>query len=115
MQKKDFGDWTLIWMPVPEYSADEIQEYKYQPSISDLRQIARRAGVHLFSESNDAFYAGNGLVTLHANEGGLKTLRFPQTVRLSEVLSKKPIDVTGDIINFEMKKNETRCFNVETR
>jgi len=44
-----------------------------------LRAFARRAGVHLYLDSEDIVYANDKLLVLHTNEhAGLRELRFPK-------------------------------------
>ncbi|MBI5094399.1 MAG: hypothetical protein HZB26_18430 [Candidatus Hydrogenedentes bacterium] len=91
---------TLIWQPE-----------KY-PSIPELRDIANGAGVHLFSDTDDALYAGNGLVALHAQNEGAKTLHFKNNVHLTELFTDTPFDWTGTNLPITMKAKETRCYAV---
>lgn len=41
------------------------------------REIARAAGVHLFSDRSDTFYANASFVTLHADGAGQRNITFP--------------------------------------
>ncbi len=49
---------------------------------------ARLAGVHPYSDTDDALYASGGFLVIHTREGGAKRLRFPRTVaKVTEVFS----------------------------
>ncbi|MBN2311634.1 MAG: hypothetical protein JXR94_21830 [Candidatus Hydrogenedentes bacterium] len=96
----DHGAWRLAWTPEPH------------PALADVRDIARAAGVHLYHEQDDALYAGNGLIALHAQSAGPKTLRFPAPVALRELFTDAPLEHTGTALSFDLQRNETRCFAV---
>lgn len=86
--------------------------------MADLRALIREAAdagaakVHLFHEEDDAFYAGNGIVALHARDGGGKTITFREPVRVREVLAKGGLETSGLTLTFPLQANETRCFAV---
>ena len=47
-----------------------------------VREIAKFAGVHIYSESDDVLYVGNGLLTVHASSTGKKCIYLPKEYRL---------------------------------
>ncbi len=97
---KQTGRGKLIW-------------FSEKITLDDIRAAARDAGVHLFSESDDALYAGNGMIALHARDAGPKTLHFPNPVRLKELFCDTPFTWSGTRLDFDMKPSETRCFAVK--
>jgi len=62
---KKMDGWTSVFCSAPMLNA-------YL-----LRNIARTAGVHVYSESNDVVLPGKSFVMLHAQAGGEKALRLP--------------------------------------
>lgn len=84
------------------------------PSIDELRNIARNAGVFIYHSQPDAFYVGNGLVALHGsdNTGTEKVIRFPHPIRYSEVLCDAPLCGEGTELRFSLVPRETRCFSL---
>lgn len=82
------------------------------PPLERLREAVRDAGIHVYTDANDAFYAGNGFVALHAGAEGPRKLVFPAPVRLREVF---PEGDTREETEFELpfKAFETRSFTVE--
>jgi hypothetical protein len=53
---------------------------------------ARIAGVHLYSDTEDALYASGEFVTIHTREAGMKRLRFPRVVpQVTEIFSGEVI------------------------
>ena len=89
-----------------------VWKWAERPTLAELRDVARRAGVHLYHEEDDALYAGNGLIALHAQHEGTKTLRFPEEVHVTELFSSTPLEATGRELTFLLKAKETRCFAV---
>ena len=100
-QSIDNGSWRLEWTPKP------------RPPLAKLRTIARAAGVHLFHDQDDALYAGNGLIALHARTGGVKTLRFRGSRRIRELFVDAAEPVVSDHVTFPFDANQTRCFAVD--
>lgn len=62
-----------------------------------LRSTAREAGVHIYSDSDDALYANESLLAVHVGEkGGPRTFSLPCPARIVElfdnrVVSKEPV------------------------
>ncbi|MEA2063460.1 MAG: hypothetical protein U9P14_07180, partial [Gemmatimonadota bacterium] len=75
-----------------------------------LRETARRAGVHLYSESGDVLYADANFVVIHARTGGLKRLNFPRSVDVWEVFEKKLYGRKVKELKFKMKFGQTKVF-----
>jgi N-acetylmuramic acid 6-phosphate etherase len=62
--------WTSVLAPAPTKQAAE------------LRRIARRAGVHVYSDTDEPLYASRNLVALHTATGGLREIRLPRRCRV---------------------------------
>ena len=79
-----FKDWTSVWAAAPNL-----------PSWL-LRSVARTAGVHITSETDDAIYLNRSFLAIHTNQPGVRRLRFPRPTSLFEVYQERPIarDVT---------------------
>jgi hypothetical protein len=75
-----------------------------------LRRAAARAGVHLYSEDGDTFYADGNFAVIHARTAGPKFLRFPKVVSPFEVFEERTYGEDVQQINFEMKFGETKVF-----
>ena len=67
---KNFPEWTSIYSAVPNL-----------PSAV-LREIARTAGVHLYSEKGDVLYASSELLGVHTLSGGKRRFNLPQSVEI---------------------------------
>lgn len=71
-----------------------------------LRTMARDAGVHLYSESNDVVMAGNGIVALHASSTGKKVIRLPRESAAEELLTGEKFPAAREFA-FEMETGDT--------
>jgi beta-galactosidase len=101
---KDRGGWLSMWSGVTNVS------------IPLLREMAKKAGVHMFSDSGDAFYAGHGTITIHSNQAGAKKIVLPGRFDVEEVFAEMPLKVADTpIIELDMKSYETRVFRVRER
>lgn len=77
--KKQMDGWTSIYASSAGLKA------------AAWRQLARSAGVHIFNDADDAFYANSSIVTIHARRAGRRTLRFPRACRVTDL-------VTGEVL-----------------
>lgn len=81
---------------------------------SDLvRSMARQAGCHVYSASDDILYAGNRFVTLHASSSGNKVIRFNRACNPYEVYERRLYGLEIREITVRMRKGETRTFHLD--
>jgi len=80
------------------------------PMLGDL---ARRAGVHLYSDPGDVVMAGSGWLALHATSGGAKTLRLPHTGVCRDVVSGE-VHGPAAAVMFDMQPGDTKLLRVES-
>lgn len=78
---------------------------------SVLRDLAVRAGVHIYVDRNDVVAAGNGFVTVHAKLDGARTLKMPRKCGLVDALTGKSLGL-GDSFSLDMKAGETAILRV---
>jgi len=95
-----FPDWTSVVSLAPGLP----------PGL--LRNLARLAGVHIYSESEDAFYAGRGLIALHAREAGEKAIALPAPMEVCELLMPGAVGQRTQVLRFQASPAETRVFQV---
>jgi hypothetical protein len=96
-----FSDWTSVCSASPGLP----------PGL--LRNLARLAGVHIYSETEDAFCAGRGLVALHAREAGEKTITLPGEMTVRELFVPDAPAERTQVLRFHAEAAETRVFQVE--
>jgi hypothetical protein len=76
--KKQSG-WTSIYSSAPILPAEL------------LRNIAREAGCHIYSDANDVVYANKNFLCVYAPGGGTRTIRLPNRAKVIDVLENKTV------------------------
>ena len=84
---------------------------KYLKS-DELREIARFAGCHIYSESDDTFYANKNFILHHAAESGKKTVKLPKRCSPYEVYEEKFYGKDVTEIEFDSYLGETKMFKL---
>ena len=77
-----------------------------------VRALAKYAGCHIYSESDDVLYANQNYVTLHASATGKKKLTFNRPVSPFEVYEEKFYGKDVSEIEFDMVIGETKMFRL---
>lgn len=98
---RDMGSWVSVYNGSPGLP----------PGI--LRNLARLAGAHIYSDTDDALYAGRGVIALHARTAGPKAIQLPRQLRVRELLDGDGRERTTDRIEFDASAFETRVFEVD--
>lgn len=76
---KEMRGWRSIWCGVPGLPA------------CLLREIARNAGVHIWSEHDDVLYAGHNWLCVHPLKGGTRTFRLPRRTNVYDAITGRLI------------------------
>jgi len=63
-----------------------------------LRAIARKAGVHIYTDQNDFFYANNRFMVIHTREQGIKTFHLKSPSYVYELYQER--EVGNNLIKF---------------
>ncbi len=95
---KRFKDWTSVYCPTKVIRSEVI------------KAVARYAGCHIYSETDDVLYANNHFVTLHASSTGIKRIRFPRKCNPVEVYENKQYGENVDFVDVEMRLGDTVMF-----
>jgi len=77
-----------------------------------VRNIARFAGCHIYTDSDDVLYANKYYVAIHATKSGTKTIKLPQKCKVTEVYENKVYCENSDIIEFNLNRGETKMFEI---
>ncbi|MBM4011290.1 MAG: hypothetical protein FJ286_07900 [Planctomycetes bacterium] len=77
------------------------------------RSVARYAGAHVYTESNDVIMASRGLVALHSLKSGPKRITLPELRRVTDLVSGAGFAATTAEITFDLDAPETRVFLLE--
>lgn len=77
------------------------------------RNIARYAGAHVYSETNDVLMADKSVVALHSAYSGKKSIALPGSFRVYDVVTGKLVSKKTDRISFDLDAPDTRVFRLE--
>jgi hypothetical protein len=80
--------------------------------VDELCDFIIASGIHVYSNKQDVVYAGNGYIALHAASGGKKAINLPSAARVISVFGAKISEEVTDILEFELKENETALFKI---
>lgn len=100
---KECDDWTSVYV-----ITSNLEPHVY-------RELARAAGVHIFSEKNDTFYANTSYVTLHADGAGERTITFPWACDVFDMVSEEYVAVNSDSYTAYYEAGQTRILRWKTR
>ena len=78
-----------------------------------VRAIAKFAGCHVYSDTDDVLYANKNYITFHAAEGGEKVIKLQAPATVTEVYENKVYAENSDEIRFNIKRTETKMFRVK--
>ena len=99
---KTMPDWISVYCSVPVLP----------PAV--IRNIAREAGVHIYSEMDDFVAANNWLLTLCASNDGTRTIQLPRRATVRDAMTGKTVAVGATRWAARMRFGETRIWRMET-
>ena len=99
--KRGEGDYAALFTSAVQIPADL------------WRGIARHAGAHIYSETNDILMADSSVVAIHSLKSGKKTIALPGKHRVTEITRGKLKLNSSSKITFELKAPATRVFHIE--
>lgn len=77
-----------------------------------LRAVARLAGCHIYSDSDDILYASPHFLTLHASSSGEKVLRLPVACDPYEIYERRAYGTAVRELRCRLRFGETRTFHL---
>ena len=75
-----------------------------------LRELARYAGVHIYSETEDVLYANRDFVALHTVRAGQKTIHLPQRADVWETFTDRQVGHACVDFNDIMQAGSTNLY-----
>ena len=78
-----------------------------------LRNCARKAGVFLYTESNEVIQADGRWLFITATEAGMKTTRLPRAATVHDAMTGEIIGTNIDRWQVDLKPGETRVYELE--
>ena len=83
-------------------------------SAQVLREIARLAGVHIYSETDDIFLANKSMLMVHGSRSNAERLiKLPENKKYSsvvELVKNKKIKIAGSMLKFKLSHGETGLY-----
>lgn len=96
---RDLGTWRSVFVGEPTLSPDL------------LRGVCRYAGVHCWVPvGEDAFFAGNGWLAIHASKDGQRSIRLPQPASIYDLTDKRIVATDAREYRFYLRMGNTRLF-----
>jgi len=97
---KEQDGYTSIYYGSTHISCDEIKEF------------ARYAGCHIYSETDDVVYANKNYITIHAASSGPKTINLPGRQEVTDVYDGSLVASDAQAFTVDMLRGETRMFRL---
>jgi hypothetical protein len=90
---RSYRDWTSVYSAAPRLSPEMI------------RQIARLAGIPVYSESNDPIYVGRDYIGVHVRDAGTRRIALPEPATVTDcftghVLGRDVMAFTASLDSF---------------
>jgi len=95
------GAWTSIFSAAAPLPADLI------------REAARYAGAHVYSEENDVILASKYFLAVHSTRRGCRTIALPQVSRVTDPVTGSVISERTESLEIEVDPPQTRLFRLE--
>lgn len=100
--RKDFAEWKSV------LHSDLL------PSVACLREIAREAGAHIYSETEDPVYATENLLAAHTATGGKRKFRLPRKFKeVRELFSERVVARDCDKFEDVLSAPDTVLYKLE--
>ena len=90
----------------------QLSEEHYNITPAELRKLLTDVGVHCYCDSGDVIYHGNGILCIHSDKPGKKTITLPKVCEITPLNSDTPT-FTSDKIEVTMAEFETLTFKVK--
>ena len=107
-----YADGACAYGSVKTGRATSLFYGSYDLGLPILRDAARRAGVHVYSETGDPFEASDAFVTLHARFAGRKTIRLPRKADVYDVFNDRRVAEGVTEFSFEAPLHSSWLFSL---
>ncbi len=78
-----------------------------------LRNLARAAGVHLYTEGGETVYANRSVLSVSVNEGGVRTVRLPRPARVTQLFTGKLVGSGISEFKADIEAKGTGLYHLE--
>ncbi len=81
-------------------------------TVPALKDVARKAGLHLYSEHEQPVYANSRFLAVHTAQGGLQTIRLPRrSAEVRELFSDRVVAKNCTAFEYEFSSPDTALFS----
>jgi len=78
-----------------------------------LRNLARKAGVHLYAPPGDIVYANRSVLAVSVNEGGSRKIELPEPSRVTELFTGRLVGEGISEFTIQIPARGTALFHIE--
>ena len=105
---------ALSWDRVKRLTGGETYAELKMKSASELRDIYKAAGVHVYTDSDVVLSANSAWLMLHTREAGDYKIALPRKVRkITEITTEKVVSENSDHFIWTLPKHATAVFLME--
>ena len=104
---------TVLWTNTDgtyTFNSKEKKQFiegKFNWESSELREIYKKAGVHLYINTDDVFYIGRNWLCIHTVIGGNRTIKFPFYTQVIDPLKKEILADSTKNIDIHLSPKST--------
>lgn len=122
-EKQKISKWqeqgiTVIWtngnstVVYKKNQAEKPYPEKIKWKDSELRELWKNAGVHVYNTSNDVTYVGNNWICIHTVKGGERTIKFPCSTQIYDPLKKVTLAESTKLFKVNLAPKSTILFRI---
>lgn len=122
-EKKKIQDWqkqgnTVIWTnskgtTIFKNNQESFINNVFFLSDSQLRDLFKNAGVHVYSDSGDVFYVGRNWLCIHSIFGGMKKINLPFIAKITNPIDNKLLQNNTKIVEIDMESKSTVLLRID--
>jgi hypothetical protein len=95
LMEKEMAGWRSVWSAVPALPA------------AALREIARRAGAHVYVENGDQVLTTRNLLAVHAAHDGRRRVRLPRALAVRDAFSGALVTPSANFFECDLRRGDT--------
>ena len=121
-EKKKIQDWqeqgnTVIWTNGKGTTIFKNNQRSFINNVfflsdSQLRDLFKNAGVHIYSDSGDVFYIGRNWLCIHSIFGGKKKINLPFFAQITNPIDNTVLQNITNVVEIDMESKSTVLLRV---
>jgi hypothetical protein len=92
---RNLGSWSSFYAITPTLPA------------AFYRELARQAGVHIYNDRDDTFYANKSYIVLSAKDAGKRVIQFPRPCEVREAVTEQRLATQTRSYSYDFQNGET--------